>query len=131
MKTLSILKKAVAGALAAGSTLLISACYGAYYSYNDLATGQVTVPEATPDQYNVMVCAEFGPDDRACSMVSSDGSYWVSSSVEHHRQLAEREGFELCAGDEAGVFIRQCVTVPPTSAVYERNFDLEFTPEKK
>lgn len=130
MKTLSLVKKAVAGALAAGSTLLIAACYGVY-SYRDLASGRVTVPEGTPDSYNVMVCAEFGPDDRACSMVGSDGSYWVSSSVETHRQIADERGYELCAGDEAGVFVRQCVTVPATTAVFEQDFDLEFTPEKK
>ena len=130
MKPLSLVKKAVAGALAAGSTLLIAACYGAY-SYKDLASGQVTVPEGTPNAYNVMVCAEFGPDDRACAMVDPDGRYWVSSSVETHGRIAEEEGYELCAGDEAGVFIRQCVTVPATTAVFEHNFDLEFTPGKK
>jgi len=130
MKTLSLVKKAVAGVLAAGSTLLIAACYGVY-SYQDLAGGQVTVPEGTPDQYNVMVCAEFGPDDRDCSMVAADGSYLVSTSVDAHKTIAEQEGYQLCAGDEAGVFVRQCVTVPATTAVVDQDFDLDFTPELK
>jgi len=130
MKTITTVKKVVAGVLAAGSTLLIAACYGVY-SYKDLAQGSVTVPEGTADQYNVIVCAEFGGEDRTCTMVSADGSYFLSTSVESQQSMAEQEGYQLCAGDDAGVFERQCVDVPASSAVVNQNFDLEFAPEVK
>ncbi len=130
MKTISMVKKAVCGVIAAGSTLLIAACYGVY-STKDLAQGSVTVPEGTPDQYNVMVCAEFGVDDRTCAMVNTDGTYYLSTSIDSQITMAEQEGYQLCAEDENGVFLPQCVDVPATSVVVQQDFDLEFTPQVK
>ncbi len=131
MKTMVFLKRTVAGVLSAGATLLISACYGPMYDNFDLAQGNVTVPEGTPDQYGVQVCAEFQGEDRICSSVFQDGNYYITAHNQMLKDQADMNGYRLCAKDQAELFVESCVDVAPGSGFVVQDFNLEFLPEEK
>jgi len=126
MKTIRIIKKAVAGALSAGATLLIAACYGPMEPEYELARGTVGVPAEAPSGLEVRVCARLQESGELCTGVW-DGRYnlWVFGTALDDAQL---HGYRLCAGDPGDVLVGQCVDVPPDSGIVNRDFTLELSP---
>ncbi|MBU1242146.1 hypothetical protein KKD52_00435 [Myxococcota bacterium] len=129
MKVIRTLKQVVAGALSAGATMLIAACYGPMEPGYELANGSVTVPEGTPTDYNVEVCAELAESGTQCDFVRTDGSYLINV-YESALDDAQLHGYRLCATSSSGLFIDQCVDVPPNSQITTHDFDLEFIPQE-
>jgi hypothetical protein len=127
MKAIRTLKQVVAGALSAGATLLIAACYGPMEPGYELANGTVTVPEGSPADYGVQVCAELAQSGTQCEYVRSDGSY-VLNVYESALDDAQLRGYRLCATSDSGLFADQCVDLPPDSRITSHDFDLEFLP---
>jgi hypothetical protein len=126
MKSIRFLKKAVAGALSAGATLFIAACYGPMENGYQLANGSVTVPEGQTQDYNVQVCAELAHHGEICSGVWN-GTYYIDV-YDSALDDAQLNGYRLCANDPNGMFIEQCVNVAPDSGITQQDFHLEFSP---
>lgn len=128
MKTIRIIKRAVAGALSAGATLFIAACYGPMEPDYELARGTVDVPAEAPSGIAVQVCARLQENGDLCTGVW-DGQYdlRVYDSALDDAQL---HGYRLCAGDTGGVLVEQCVDIPPDSGIVNRDFTLELSLEK-
>jgi len=128
MNPIKTLKRAVAGALSAGATLLIAACYGPMEPDYELARGTVDVPAEAPSGLSVQVCARLQENGDLCTGVW-DGQYDLRV-FDTALDDAQLHGYELCAGDTGGVLVEQCVEIPPDSGITTRNFTLELAPEK-
>lgn len=68
-------KRALLGALTAGTSLVIAACYGAYYGMRTLVEGTVTGDgQGIP---GLRVCADVPNGLQGCSTTGDGGAYWV------------------------------------------------------
>jgi len=131
MKTISLAKKAVAGILSAGATLLIAACYGPMSNGTYLlASGTVDVPEGTPDTYGVEACVEFTENGTSCYPVGSDGYYSTYAQGDLQFDDANLNGYRLCVRDPGQVFGENCIDVPGNTGTFTHDFSLDYTPVK-
>ncbi|PKN23760.1 MAG: hypothetical protein CVU65_13720 [Deltaproteobacteria bacterium HGW-Deltaproteobacteria-22] len=132
MKVIPFLKHVVAGALSAGATILVAACYGPIrpsYQMLLLANGSVTVPEGKPAGYVVDVCANLAESGTHCEFVNPDGSYSIIVP-ENDFEEAQLHGYRLCTRSYDSPFSDQCVDLPPGSNTTTHDFDLESSEQK-
>jgi hypothetical protein len=128
MKPIRTIKRVVAGALSAGATLFIAACYGPMEPDYELARGSVDVPAEAPSGLQVQVCAKLQQSGDLCTGVW-DGQYDLRV-FESALDDAQLHGYRLCAGDTGGVLVEECVDVPANSGIVTRDFSLELSLEK-
>lgn len=128
MRTIRFLKKTVVGALSAGATLFIAACYGPPMEPRyQLAHGSVTLPEGTPEGLQVMVCADLAHNESDLCAIVSGGQYDLAVD-DLSLDDAQANGYRLCAYDVEDVILKECVDLPPDSGITQQNFDLELAP---
>lgn len=117
MKMRNIIKRLALGVVSAGSTMVIAACYGAYYSEmeRNLVHGTVT-DEQNQTVQSLEVCAAVEPEWRGCTSTNTSGDY--SMNVEEQiYDMAVVNGFSLVVRDvddwNNGAFLDAEIEVTP------------------
>jgi hypothetical protein len=102
MKFEKAIKKAVLAVVGAGSSLVIAACYGAYYGMQDtdIVSGRVTNPNGA-GVGGLEVCADVPGHQPVCTETADDGSYLVEG-VESEVDAADVNGFLVTVKDVDG-----------------------------
>ncbi len=101
MAITSILKKLGAAALGAGSSLVIAACYGAYYGdWSTVASGRVQTGDGTgiPE---MQVCADL-TTGQYCEGTDVNGDFVISEYNDVYNR-ADADGFTLRVRDVDGL----------------------------
>jgi hypothetical protein len=128
MAITSILKKLGAALLGAGSSLVIAACYGAYYDdWSTVASGRVKTADGTgiPE---MQVCLDL-TTGQYCEGTDIDGNFLISEYNDVYDR-ADAEGYTLQVRDVDGLahgdWADQDVDIGPGHA--GEHFDITMDP---
>lgn len=126
----TIFKRIGAAVLGAGSSLVIAACYGAYYTgdYMRLVSGRVTTTDGTgiPE---LQVCADVGYGTY-CDVTEPDGGFYIEA-MDSVVDDANSGGFTVQVrdvdGPANGTFEDKDVTVDPGQAPADLTITVDGT----
>ncbi len=113
MRPLSMLKKIAVGAISAGTTLLISACYGPAHPYGRRTPMRVVDPQGIGVR-NIRVCYTAG-DMEECQIARYGGIISLPSNAMLDK--AKVSGLTVCGtdidGPDNGTYLKTCQHFDP------------------
>jgi len=112
MNFIKVAKKLVIGAITAGSTMLIAACYGVYdQSY--IVSGRVLNNGEGVENMNVCL----NKDTNSYCVITDSQGYFTTDTYDDDFRV---EGFQICVedidGPANGSIINECMDIPPNTS---------------
>lgn len=130
MKTKKWFKRVLAATVSAGSSLVIAACYGAFYGMQEVASGRVT--HNSQGVSGLQVCAEFQGGGSDCTITNGNG-YYTIEAADHLVDAARQNGYtivvtDIDGEDNGGLFQEAEVPVDPLNVPGDVDVQVDLEP---
>lgn len=130
MATRKWFKRVLAAAVSAGSSLVIAACYGAFYELSPLASGRVT--HGGQGVRGLQVCAEYESGGSSCTNTDGNG-YYNLQAEDYLVDEADENGYTIVVTDvdgeeNGGLFQEASVPMDPHNVPADVDVEVDLEP---